>query len=83
MVAPYWSDVDTRCGGYVWYREVNDLINSEQNLFVNIYVKVRDAGIAQDFLATSAVVVTWEGVTCQNGIPCENELVSQSQSLSL
>lgn len=74
MLAVYWSDVDTRCGGDIWYRQVN--LELEDDLYFRIYVEVDNAGVAHGFKPTSAVIITWEGVMCQNGVPCLDQRVS-------
>lgn len=75
MVAPYWSDVDTRCGGDVYYREMKP-VYANPELYFNITNDVFKSGVAYNFFPESAVIVTWEGVMCQNGIPCHDQRVS-------
>lgn len=81
MVAPYWSDIDTRCGGDIWYRQVQ--LQVGDNLYSRIYDEVANAGVAHVFRPTSAVIVTWEEVTCQNGISCLDTRVSMPLSSTL
>lgn len=76
MIAPYWSDIDTRCGGDIWYRQVQ--LQVEDDLYYRIYFEVANAGVAHGFEPTLAVIVTWEGVSCQNGVPCLDKRVSLS-----
>ena len=79
MVAPYWSDVDTRCGGDVWYRIIK--LYSSDNLFKVIQHEVGLHDEGNDFEPTSAVFVTWEGVTCTNNVPCTDQRVSSYHSV--
>ena len=76
MVAPYWSDIDTRCGGDIWYRQVQ--LQVDDDLYSTIYDEVDNAGVVYDFKPTSAVIVTWEGVMCQSGASCLDTRVSLS-----
>jgi hypothetical protein len=74
MVAPYWSDVDTRCGGYIWYRQMKVIPGSD--LFTKIKKEVKYTGLGADFEASSVMIVTWEGVTCTNDVICKDQRVS-------
>lgn len=74
MVAPYWSDVDTRCGGDIYYRHIKVVAGSD--LFNEIKEEVRLTGLGNDFEASSVFIVTWEGVTCTNDVPCIDQRVS-------
>ena len=71
MIAPYWSDVDTRCGGDIYYRQVERV--RDNGVFDRIQDDVSRAGYSLE--PTSAVVVTWEGVTSQNAMPCQDQRV--------
>lgn len=74
MIAPYWSDIDTRCGGDVWYR--TETLDASKNLYWRIIIEVANSGAVYNFVPTSALIVTWEGVTCQNDVPCTDQRVS-------
>ena len=75
MIAPYWSDIDTRCGGDIYYRQVERDSVRDGGVFDRIREDVSHAGYS--FEPTSAVIVTWEGVTPQNVLPCKDQRVSQ------
>lgn len=75
MVAPYWSDVDTRCGGDIYYHQ--DRLDPTNVLYYIINYEVAYTGQGADFWPTSALIVTWEGVTCTNNVPCNDQRVSQ------
>lgn len=76
MIAPYWSDIDTRCGGNVWYRQVQ--LEPDHDLSRNIRREVAQSADGHDFTPKSAIIVTWAGVTPQNQVPCQDQRVSQS-----
>ena len=79
MVAPYWSDIDTRCGGDIYYRQ-EDLALGHPLIYI-IKHEVNLTGIASDFEAMSAVIVTWEGVMCTSDIGCTDPRVSLHNNL--
>ena len=58
MIAPYWSDVDIRCAGEIFYRQVK--LEPDNELTLKIQQDVAQSGNA--FTPTSAVVVTWEKI---------------------
>lgn len=78
MIAPYWSDVDTRCGGprdpaHVYYRQLSvipdtDLYKQIQEE-VALVLEPHDA----DFKPTSVVIVTWVAVKPSD---CHDEVCS-------
>ena len=74
MIAPYWSDVDTRCGGDIYYRQVK--LEPGSDLFEKIQRDVSLTGLGADFKPTVAIIVTWEAVMSQNGNPCQDQRVS-------
>ena len=76
MIAPYWSDVDTRCGGDIWYRQL--LLEPDDDLSRRINFEVALSRAEADFRPKSAIIVTWEGVTPQNQLPCQDQRVSQT-----
>ena len=76
MVAPYWSDIDTRCGGKVYYWQVD--VTQGSGLFKKIQDDVALARLGALFNPTSAVIVTWKAVTPENTFPCRDKRVSQS-----
>lgn len=68
MIAPFWTDIDTRNGGYLWYRTTTDFsilqqgTNNIRNVFPNFLI----------FYANWVMVVTWEDVAeigCS--VPCQ------------
>ena len=61
MIAPYWSDVDTRCDGEIYYRQEEH----SSGLFKKIQHDV--ALVGTSFKPKSAVVVTWKGVASRCG----------------
>ena len=73
MVAPYWSDVDTRCGGDIYYRHMKVLPG---DLYDDIKEDVNRTGLGDEFKASSVFIVTWEGVMCTNDVPCTDQRVS-------
>ena len=74
MIAPYWSDVDTRCGGDVYYRQMK--LFPGPDLYNTIQAEVGLTGLGADFKPSSVLIVTWEGVTCTNDVPCTDQRVS-------
>lgn len=61
MIAPYWSNVDTRCGGgHIYYRQLNLIPGSD--LSKKIHNDIARSGY-DIFLPTSVVIVTWKEVT--------------------
>lgn len=74
MVAPYWSDVDTRCGGDIYYRQMKVLPGSD--LYYDIQEEVALTGLGADFKPSSVFIMTWEGVMCTNDVPCTDQRVS-------
>ena len=79
MVAPYWSDIDTRCGGDIWFRQVT--LTPSNDLFTRIFIEVSSSGAGADFKPTSAFIVTWEGVMSQNRAPCRDQRVRKCPCL--
>ena len=75
MIAPYWSDIDTRCGGDVWYRTMT--LGQGDDIYLRIIIEVLNSGVVYNFWPTSALIVTWERVACQNNIPCTDQRVSR------
>lgn len=78
MIAPYWSDIDTRCGGDIFYRQVK--LEPNDKLYGRIRDDVGRTGLASNFEPTSTIIVTWESVTPQNRIPCQDQKVCDSES---
>lgn len=76
MIAPYWSDIDTRCGGDIWYRQVQ--LESHHDLSRTIKHEVAKSEKNPDFTPKSAIIVTWASVTPQNQEPCTDKRVSQT-----
>lgn len=76
MIAPYWSDIDTRCGGDIWYRQL--LLQPDDDLSRRITLDVARSGAGANFRPKSAIIVTWEGVTPQNQAPCLDQRVSET-----
>ena len=74
MIAPYWSDVDTRCGGNIYYRQLKVFPGSD--LYKDLQKEVGYTGLEADFKPSSAMIVTWEGVTTTNDVPCTDQRVS-------
>ena len=79
MIAVYWSDIDTRCGGDIWYRQVS--LKPEDELSKNISLDIAKSEKEPHFTPKSAIIVTWERVTSQNQYPCNDQRVSQLQTL--
>ncbi|KAG0718545.1 Nidogen-1 [Chionoecetes opilio] len=58
IIAPFYSDVDARKAGTIWYRETSDTgTMSRSKTEVQQYFSS-----AADFSPTSAFIVTWDGV---------------------
>ena len=62
LIAPYWSDVDTRSenGGAVWYRESNaqeDIARARDDIRA-AYEEARDS----NFAPRSVFIATWDHV---------------------
>ena len=74
MIAPYWSDVDTRCGGDIYYREVQ-LESSSDPIVKYIQEEVALTGVGANFSPKHAFIVTWEKVKAQTGNPCHDTRV--------
>lgn len=78
MIAPYWSDVDTRCGGFhepghVYYRQLHVLKGSD--LYNIIQKEVSLVGGPGDaaFEPTSVLIVTWKAVKSAD---CDDKVCS-------
>ena len=62
LIAPYWSDVDTRGTGNVWYRETAD-----PDLLERAQKEIRRAFVAhENFVPTYLFVATWDHVGYYN-----------------
>ena len=67
IVAPYWSDVDIRLQGRIYYRLIEpgrsteDLDMTLLN-FINGYIAARQSDIAANFSATAMLVAQWRDV---------------------
>jgi len=61
LVAPYWSDVDTRGTGTIYYHEsiLNELLTRASE-------EIRNAFPANQFSATMLFIVTWDHVGYYN-----------------
>lgn len=78
MIAPYWSDVDTRCGrprdpARIDYRQLyvlqgSDLYNEIQR---DVSLVAGPKGVV--FNPTSVVIVTWEAVRSSD---CDNKVLN-------
>lgn len=68
IIAPFWSDVDTRYGGNLWYRTTMDrttLLQANNEISLTFP--------STSFLASWMMVVTWEDVAayyCSNSGTC-------------
>lgn len=78
IIAPFWTDIDTRKGGYLWYRTTTDYTilrrgtNEIHSLFPGIL----------HFSATWMMVITWEdvaafGCSASGNITCQQVRLSQ------
>lgn len=74
MIAPYWSDVDTRCGGDIYYRQLKILPGSD--ISYEIQQEVALTGLGADFKPSALFIATWEGVMSTNDVPCTDQRVS-------
>lgn len=64
LIAPYWSDVDTRNGGQVWFREAS----SDAALLMRARNEIRMAFISQMmFEPTFLFIATWDHVSFFGG----------------
>ena len=65
MIAPYWSDIDTRCGGanpgHIYYRQLSLIPGSDLSKKIQDDIEYGDS-----YEPTSVVIVTWEAVTPSN-----------------
>ncbi len=59
IIAPFWSNVDTRARGTVHYRTSSNTTQLEKATFVIQAAFPRDL---RDFVPTSLVIVTWDDV---------------------
>ena len=67
MIAPYWSDIDTRCGGsrdpaHVYYRQLRLIPSSDLDKKIQEEVILFTGPDGAAFKPTSVVIVTWEAV---------------------
>lgn len=68
MIAPYWSDIDTRCGGChrdpasVYYRQLRLIPGSDLYKKIQNEVALSSETDNSAFKPTSVVIVTWEAV---------------------
>ena len=67
IVAPYWSDVDIRLQGRIYYRLIEPGRSTEDLdmtllSFVNGYIAARQSDIAANFSATAMLVAQWRDV---------------------
>jgi len=62
MVAPFLTDVDTRGTGSVFYRESRD-----RDLLERAGAQVRESGRSSNFMPTSLIIATWNGVGYYSG----------------
>lgn len=71
IIAPFWTDIDTRYGGYVWYRTTRDhtvlqrgtnKLRSLSSLFPELHT----------FSASWMMVVTWKDVAAYHCSPTGN-----------
>lgn len=72
LVAAYWSDVDIRCGGAVYYRMTKDPAT-----LVDIGSVVKELGTtaSQSFIPKEALIVTYYEVA-KLSVPCDPTTVS-------
>lgn len=68
MIAPFWTDIDTTRGGYLWYRTTTDfsILQNGTNNIRTVFPSL------VTFSATWMMVVTWEDVAeigCS--VPCQ------------
>lgn len=78
LAAAYWSNVDLRCGGEVFYREENGSADTDVDM-IKIKQIVMDShlGSASSFIPKSAVIVTYFMVRPE--IPDINSCISGEQ----
>ena len=67
MVAPYWSNVDIRQQGRVYYRliepgETTEDLDVALLNFVSGLIAAKQSGIAANFSATTMLVAQWRDV---------------------
>ena len=71
MFAPYWSDVDIRCGGNIFYR-----VTKDTTLLAQIYQDVLRSPDAADFsFPQEALVITFVNVA-HTSFPCDTTVSS-------
>lgn len=58
IIAPFWTDIDTRKGGYLWYRTTTEhtVLQRGTNKIRSLFPEL------PNFSATWMMVVTWEDV---------------------
>ena len=62
IIAPYWSDVDTRGTGNVYYRQTTD-----PSLLARASSEIRAAyPVSQSLIITTLFIATWDGVGYYN-----------------
>ena len=58
LIAPYWTDIDTRNGGDIWYRE-----STNSTLFQRVLLEIRRVFPEQyTFQASWIFIATWDNV---------------------
>ena len=57
IIAPYWSDVDNRGTGQVFYRQTNDPV-----LVARVANELQSANLSQNEVITNLFIATWNAV---------------------
>ena len=58
LIAPFWADADTRCGGLVYYRET-----TANSILAKVANDVQSSlSLLNDFYPSSVVIATWHQV---------------------
>ncbi len=65
MVAPFWSDIDIRSEGEIYYKQFFRVSGIEQEItllnYISNYVAVKQ-GLPANFTASTLLVVQWKSV---------------------